>query len=872
MICLITMLICSGLMGTDETPVVKSLVRPDLSSRNLLSNPGFEEISDGKVKGWSPYGESGFELDDRNRRSGKISIRCSGRRGGAQQVVELNQKSPRPVFVSGWSKADSVSGSPDSNYSLYVDIIYSDGTPLWGQTVSFSTGTHDWEYRERFILPEKPIKKLYLYALFRGHGGRVWFDDLRLVELKSTEGAFWFDGQFVRLERGKSGEITRKFRITTEDELELTLGEDGRLNRVRCGERTIFEGNRPWIYARDFAANSDFIAAVGKIQRDKEGKLIFTGEFPSLNLRIELEISGLKSHLRLDGRVKDLTEKDRAISLYVGLPILKKGWRWWDYVRRSRKIEGKEEYSNVAYCGAGATGYISLYPIGCVEDGRSGLVMGIPMDRPRLYRIACNGGSGEIYAAFDFGLVAESIRYPSSADFSLVIYRADPEWGFRSALKRYYDIFPQFFVKRVEREGIWMPFTDISTVEGYEDFGFAFHEGTNNIRFDDQIGVYSFRYTEPMTYWQRMPKEIPRTYEGAVEFLKRNMHSLDKRLRDISRATELCGAYDRNGRYILRIRNAPWCDGAVFTLNPNPDIPEDDYHTLNKAHLNYTPQMGDRLYSGENGQLDGEYLDSLEGWGGDKNFRREHFKYVSIPLTFDPQSGRPIILQIFSTYEFTRYISEDIHRRGRLMMANAVPWRFGFLGHLLDVMGTEVNWMRGEKLVPESDERMSYRRAICYQKPYLLLMNTFFDRFTSDKVEVYMKRCLFYGIFPSMFSHNAAEDPYWRNPKWYNRDRNLFKKYIPLIRLIAQAGWEPVTGVRGDNPNVYIERFGDFEDKVFYLTLLNPTDEVQRTELSLPVRVNEADELITGERLISSPTGTISLQIGSGEVRLIRLK
>ena len=155
--------------------------------------------------------------------------------------------------------------------------------------------------------------------------------------------------------------------------------------------------------------------------------------------------------------------------------------------------------------------------------------------------------------------------------------------------------------------------------------------------------VYSFElYTRlPETVLVK-PKDVI-ILEGILIFE-------DKRLRDISRATELCGAYDRNGRYILRIRNAPWCDGAVFTLNPNPDIPEDDYHTLNKAHLNYTPQMGDRLYSGENGQLDGEYLDSLEGWGGDKNFRREHFKYVSIPLTFDPQSGRPIILQIFSTY------------------------------------------------------------------------------------------------------------------------------------------------------------------------------------------------------------------------------
>jgi hypothetical protein len=870
MVYLITALICSGMVEAVEIPVVKSLIRPDLSSQNLLSNPGFEEISDGIPRGWRPY-RDGFKPDDRENHSGETSIRCKGR-SGALQTIELDQEEPRPIFISGWSKAESVSGSPDSNYSLYVDIIYSDGTPLWGQTVNFSTGTHDWEYRERFILPEKPIKRLSFHALFRGHDGTVWFDDLRLVELSPSSEAFWFDGEFVRIEKTGLSESPHIFEVTTGDGLRLALRGDGRLAEVSCGERKLFEGSWPWIYARDFAANSDFIAAVGKVEKGENGGLTFTGEFPSLNLRIELDITFFKSHLRLDSKVKDLTGEDRAISLYIALPVAEEGWRWWDYVRRAKEIERENEYSNAVYCGAGATGYISLYPIGCVEDGRSSVVMGIPMDRPRLYRIACNGGSGELYIAFDFGLIPDSIRYPSSADFSLVIYRADPEWGFRSALKRYYEIFPEFFVKRVEKEGIWMPFTDISTVEGYEDFGFAFHEGTNNVKFDDQIGVYSFRYTEPMTYWQRMPKEVPRTYEAAVDFLKKNMRSQDRRLRDISRATELCGAYDRDGRYVLRIEDRPWCDGAVFTLNPNPDIPEDEFHTVNKAHLNYTPQMGDRLYSGENGQLDGEYLDSLEGWGSDRNFRREHFRYVSVPLTFDPQTKRPVILQIFSTYEFTRYISDDIHRRGRLMMANAVPWRFGFLGHLLDVMGTEVNWMQGDKLVPESDERMSYRRAICYRKPYLLLMNTFYDKFTPDKVEVYMKRCLFYGIFPSMFSHNAAENPYWRNPKWYNRDRHLFKRYIPLIRLIAQAGWEPVTGVRGDNSFVYIERYGDFEDEFLYLTLLNPTDERQGIELSLPMRVKEVDELIEGEALVSSPADKVSVEIMPGDVRLLRLR
>ena len=41
-------------------------------------------------------------------------------------------------------------------------------------------------------------------------------------------------------------------------------------------------------------------------------------------------------------------------------------------------------------------------------------------------------------------------------------------------------------------------------------------------------------------------------------------------------------------------------------------------------------------------QLDGEYLDSLEGYvTADLNFRREHFRYTTVPLTFASETKQP---------------------------------------------------------------------------------------------------------------------------------------------------------------------------------------------------------------------------------------
>ena len=47
------------------------------------------------------------------------------------------------------------------------------------------------------------------------------------------------------------------------------------------------------------------------------------------------------------------------------------------------------------------------------------------------------------------------------------------------------------------------------------------------------------------------------------------------------------------------------------------------------------------------------------------------------------------------------------------------------------------------------------------------------------------------GCFPGFFSHNASQGHYFTRPELYDRDRPLFKKYVPLCKLVAEAGWRP---------------------------------------------------------------------------------
>ncbi|KPK58692.1 MAG: hypothetical protein AMK73_09065, partial [Planctomycetes bacterium SM23_32] len=345
-----------------------------------------------------------------------------------------------------------------------------------------------------------------------------------------------------------------------------------------------------------------------------------------------------------------------------------------------------------------------------------------------------------------------------------------------------------------------------------------------------------------------------------------------------ARAVEVSGSYDEDGRPQYLVRDTPWTDGAVFSLNPNPHIPGES-----EARMYWNDELKGRLYGPEaKGEQDGEYLDSLEGYvTADRNYRREHFRCVRVPLTFATDSKKPVIHKSFSQFEFTRWIAEEVHAMAKLTFANGVPSRFTFLCPWLDVMGCEMDWLdRDGGWRPPADEVLSLKRTMCYRKPYLVLMNTRFDDLTPDLVEKYFQRCLFYGIWPSMFSHNASDDPYWQNPAWYNRDRHLFKRYIPLVRLVAEAGWEPVTHALTEGEAVYVERFGPTEGGVVYLTLLNDAGERRETAvavdggaLGLPPDV-AARDLIAGEDIpVEAEGGELRLPVGMGpgQVRLVRL-
>ncbi|HCU34126.1 MAG TPA: hypothetical protein DGT21_01400 [Armatimonadetes bacterium] len=830
-----------GLMAGSHAAVLMKVVRGgDAAGDNLIANPGFEQLEGDLAAGWQ-FWQAGYHLATGEGRDGSNAALCerkeAGEQHGATYTHVLNQRQPTPLLVRGWSKSEGVSGSSDRDYSIYCDLVYTDGTPLWGQISPFRAGTHDWQQVEVLITPARPVRSISIHCLFRNHDGKAWFDDVELYELKAAEGTVLLDSVAVypatAAQAGGGREVSGGGVALSYN------AADGSIGRVAAGATDITGSTPGGFMVRDVAAGSDLHS-------------FEAGACAPLGLELEADVTASTDAIRVAGTLRDTTGKDRAVTLLFALPVAAEGALWGETIQAAAQIGSEGELGNSVRWGTGSNGMAATYPFSCLystADAGWGVALGIDINRPCQYRLGYSTGARLYYVAVDLGLVPEQAASPSSAEFGFVIYGIAPEWGFRSAAARYYELFPASFDLKSKQQGIWMPFSKISEVEGWEDFGFKYKEGNNETAWDDAHDMLTFRYTEPSTWWMKMPKDMPRTYEAAMAEAQRIAAEDTGYAGRKAKALFASGLFDEDGRYVMRFLDTPWCDGAVFSMSALPGVEGE----INDPKVGWNEETKQKLYGPErNGDLDGEYLDSLEGYvTSDTDFRREHFKVARRPLTFTTRDRRPVIHKGLAVDEFVEWIAADVHGIGKLMMANGVPYRFGFLVRNLDVMGTETDWVRNGEWRPMDHSSLSLKRTLCARKPYLFLMNTDFDAL-APYVERYFQRSLFYGMYPSMFSPvaSSSQGAYWITPAWYNRDRELHQHYQPIIRRVAEAGWQPVTLATTDAAGVLLERFGPNEAGEVFLTVFN--DGTETVEASVRVSAElvgidaTATELVSG--------------------------
>ncbi len=105
-------------------------------------------------------------------------------KGGRWRTFTYDAPTDEPIIFSGESRCE---GAHAQDYCLWLDIWYSDGTPVWGIRAEWPQGTHGWEKTVGAFVPKRPVKKIEMFALLRKGKGTAAFRDLKL-ERREGEG------------------------------------------------------------------------------------------------------------------------------------------------------------------------------------------------------------------------------------------------------------------------------------------------------------------------------------------------------------------------------------------------------------------------------------------------------------------------------------------------------------------------------------------------------------------------------------------------------------------------------------------------------------------------------------------------------------
>jgi hypothetical protein len=360
-------------------------------------------------------------------------------------------------------------------------------------------------------------------------------------------------------------------------------------------------------------------------------------------------------------------------------------------------------------------------------------------------------------------------------------------------------------------------------------------------------------------------------------------------VREVAAAAQHCFIYDEDNRPRRLLWHLWWTrEGMAWhsqiPLNANPRLPSPNRADLARKYQFQNMATWDDLNALH---VNGVSFDSLTTWTGFRweDYRRENFKYATIPLTCCPRNGRVVQIKGFHDWEMVKAWGEEIRAKGRFLMANTDTQPYLFCGPYLDVMGVE----RSPDVV--SEDEMALVRTLCYQKP------AFYYRRVTEKG---MRKCLFYGIYPNV---GVA------TPEEAEAARPLYGKYAPLIQKIATAGWQPITHAhiqsrdgkgavksegeqtKGEsNPSslildpsfLRIERWGD-KDRGPYFTLRNTGEAPTTAEvvidlaaLGLKGEPNlRAEEVLERREVVQRSEGDVlkvTIPIGSGETLVLTLK
>lgn len=800
------------------------------TQENLLVNSDFE-VGDKRPDNWrfNHRGTDGqIAWDNARKASGKRSVRLTnqeGQSGNVHQTVQFDPPLPpgSTIEFGAMSAAEGVRGTAPL-IIMYLQPPTGDRDTVVANGVA---GTHDFTEVSSTTATDRHIASIVMFLCHYG-AGTAWWDDA-----------------YVRVNRVRTPTVAPRGRVRadlpaleTSDGLRLTLNDAGGVSQVRVGRTNVARADLPsglWVQPwkkNILPVRGELVAGRGEVRQ--------TWEDERRGLGVACTWSTTGDAIRCEGAVVDLTGQERAVDVIASLPVGAEGWTWGESVLSELPLR---------------TVFLNDLTFSSVSGPGGGLSLAVPAGSPSDCEFGWSPQMG-YYVRYRFGLSPDaSGDLKSRAPFAFTIRRIDPQWGLRDAARRYQEANPQAFEKRVEREGLWMfgnPRFDLPDPENY-----AFHEGgPDGWEYDEEHGIYTCPYIIPGQREITRLEELPRSPAEALRLFEKWSAEPDERRagrgwgnKDIIENSML---HDANGDPHVVIRDTDWGGKSItFPLNANPWLFEgEEKETVGRTLLDFVAAQQDEIPA-----LDGTYVDSLGAWGNFDNFRREHFSAERVPLSYDNLTGRPIIPNRFTLLEFLYELGDLLHERGKLLFANGVHPNRRFHAMNLDILGVE------------GHGRLDQKRTMAGSKPFLLLIY----RIENDPAEMerWFNRCTAWGIWPS-FGNMAV----FNTPEKYAPVLALNNRYVPALRTITAAGWQPVTHATAPE-GVIMERWGTGADAAFYLTLFSE-DATKATVAIDTAALGIGGELLVRDLLsdeqFTCSRGRMTLPLRAQRVRVLEVR
>ena len=471
---------------------------------------------------------------------------------------------------------------------------------------------------------------------------------------------------------------------------------------------------------------------------------------------------------------------------------------------------------------------ISLYPYGLVENGQHGLSLAIPLDSPRYVLMHYDGTAGRYEGRAHLGISPTAQKLENSADFTLLLYQTDPNWGLRAAAEKHAQINPDWYNTPADFSG----YTDFIR----EHFSPRGQKATHLEDYNNNA-VYAAQYiVYELSVYMKDGNEPRPDFDEAWQSLDEHAESV------------IC---DSAGEPHLKLVSVtPWSGNRwnpIWIPNMDPDIPGG----YGSAKLSELATLFDELDQ-VGLTLNGIFIDNFISTST-MDTCSDHLAVADIPLTYESNTYQPASHTASAGWEFIvalralldeqpePYRSISINFWAMNTPALLAPYIDAFAGE--GASAKESNW---------TPDILDYRMATAMSQPRVFA-NQQPDP-TYEHIEEFVHEAIFYGIRPSRGDNGV---------NWPPETDELLTWAQSQVAPLIDLGWQPITHAFTDHPDVWVERFGDkaftvhnwgSEPADFTLSVDLHTSEFSSTDLTV-------SESVSNSFIIATVTGDGYMQL-----------